>query len=273
MSEKLPRRPGRTGEEKRSEDGEFRVECRIPARLKKEPLLEAIWEIRFDAVKAPIADLLPGILYNTFGRKFSSVIRLPFADLPAAAFEHEPNLRYAPKIRLEAGNQCVQIGPRMLSLHCRRPYSGWPQFSRDIMQLANAVRETGLVERLERFSLKYIDLIESEKPVGLSLLNLELKLAGFQLTTEPVQLRTEIKENSLIHVLQVISPAEVFLQDKGERLVGILVDVDSIRPIAASESWDIVFQTLDEVHGSCKKMFFALLRPETIESLEPEYET
>jgi len=149
------------------------VELRIPARLKKEPLLEAVWEIRFDAVKAPVADLLPGILYKTFAGKFSSVTRLPFADLPAVAFEHDPNLRYAPKIRLEAGNQTVQIGEHMVSLNCRRPYSGWAQFYRDITELAKVVQETGLIERLERFSLKYIDLIESERPVGLSLLNIE----------------------------------------------------------------------------------------------------
>jgi hypothetical protein len=116
-----------------------RVELRIPARLKKEPLLEAVWEIRFDAVKAPIADLLPGILYKTFAGKFSSVTRLPFADLPAVAFEHDPNLRYAPKIRLEVGNQAVQIGEHMVSLNCRRPYSGWAQFYRDITELAKVV--------------------------------------------------------------------------------------------------------------------------------------
>jgi uncharacterized protein (TIGR04255 family) len=244
----------------------------IPVRLKKEPLLEAIWEIRCEVVKAPMADLLPGILFKTFAGKYSSVTKLPVGDLPAVVVEHDPNLRYAPKIRLESGNQAVQIGDRVVSLNCRRPYSGWAQFSRDIKELAEVVQETGLVERLERFSLKYIDLIESEKPMGLSLLNLELKLGGYHLATEPVQLRTEIRENSLTHIIQIISPAEVLLLGKGGRLEGVLVDIDSIRPMEQGESWDILFQALDAVHVSCKKMFFNMLKPETIESLEPEYE-
>ncbi len=55
-----------------------------------------------------------------------------------------------------------------------------------------AVQETGLVERLEGFSLKHIDLIELEK--GLAPLDLELKLGGYELAAKPVPLRTEIKE-------------------------------------------------------------------------------
>ncbi|HAF49802.1 MAG TPA: hypothetical protein DCL04_01655, partial [Synergistaceae bacterium] len=50
--------------------------------------------------------------------------------------EHDPNLRYAPKIRLENDNQVVQIGEHVISLNCRRPYSGWTQFSADIRELA-----------------------------------------------------------------------------------------------------------------------------------------
>jgi uncharacterized protein (TIGR04255 family) len=125
---------------------------------------------------------------------------------------------------------------------------------------------------LERFSLKYIDLIESERPVGLSLLNIELDLGGHHLTTEPLQLRTELRENPLTHIIQVISPAQVLLHGQGEPLEGVLVDVDSIRSMEQGESWDVLFQTLDEVHFACKRMFFTMLRPETIESLEPEYE-
>ena len=145
---------------------------RIPVRLRKEPLLEAIWEIRFSGAKPLVADLLPGMLFKSFPGKYDTAFRLPGADIPAPVVEHDPNLRYAPKIRLEGANQAVLIGDRVVSLSCRRPYSGWAKFSDDIRELAEAVQETGLVDRLERFSLKYIDLIELEKPVGLALLDL-----------------------------------------------------------------------------------------------------
>lgn len=248
------------------------MENKIPVRLKKEPLLEAIWEIRFSAAKSPVADLLPGMLFRTFPGKYGKAVKLPIADLPAPLIEHDHNLRYIPKIRLEGSNQAVQIADRVVSLSCRRPYSGWDRFSADIRELAEAVQETGLVERLERFSLKYIDLIELEKPVGLAHLDLELKMGEYELAAKPVQLRTEIKENDLIHIIQIISPAQVEVPGAQKRLKGVLVDIDCIRPIADDESWDTLYQKLDDVHTSSKKMFFNILKPETVASLEPEYE-
>lgn len=245
---------------------------RIPVKLKKEPLIEAIWEIRFADAKSPVADLLPGMLFKSFPGKYGTAVKLPVADIPAQIVKHDYSLRYVPKIRLEGTNQAIQIGDRVVSLSCPRPYSGWERFSADIRELTQAVKETGLVERLERFSLKYIDLIELEKPVGLAHLNLELRMGEYELAAKPVQLRSEIREKGLIHIVQIISPAEVELPGTEGRLKGVLVDIDSIRPMADGESWDVLHQKLDEVHASCKSMFFSILKPETVERLEPEYE-
>jgi hypothetical protein len=47
------------------------MDNRIPLRLRKEPLLEAIWEIRFSSWNSSVADLLPGMLFKSFPGKFS----------------------------------------------------------------------------------------------------------------------------------------------------------------------------------------------------------
>ena len=244
---------------------------RIPLRLGKEPLLEAIWEIRFSSLKSLVVDLLPGMLFKSFPGRYTTVSKLPAADMPAPLIEIDPTLRYAPRIQLGEANQAIQIGDRAVSLSCRRPYSGWNRFSTDILELAKAVEETGLVERLERFSLKYIDLIELENPAGLAHLNLDLKMGEYELATKPVQLRTEIQDQDLFHIIQIISPAEVGLPGTDGRLTGVLVDIDSIRLITEDASWNVLYQKLDDVHASCKRMFFSMLRPETVENLDPEF--
>lgn len=248
------------------------MDNKIPVRLKKEPLLEAIWEIRFSGAKSSAADLLPGMLFKALPGRYGNIVRLPVADIPALIVEHDRNLRYAPKIRLENGNQAIQIGEHVVSLSCRRPYSGWNQFSADIRDLAKAVQDTNLIETLERFSLKYIDLIELEQPLGLNCLNLALKLGEHEISTKPVQLRTEIKGNGLVHIVQIVSPSEVTLPGTEGRLKGVLLDIDTIKPLVEQESWDSLDQRLDDVHAACKKMFFSLLTPETVDKLEPEYE-
>jgi uncharacterized protein (TIGR04255 family) len=247
------------------------MNTRIPVRLRQEPLLEAIWEIRFSEASPSVVDLLPGMLFKSFPAKYRRAVKLPAANIPASLADQDPNLLFAPKIRLEGENQSVQIGDRVVSLSCRRPYSGWRLFSADIHELAKGVEETGLIERLERFSLKYIDLIELEKPIGLGQLQLELRLGGYDLAAKPVHLRTEIKENDLNHIIQIISPAEVSLPGAENRLKGVLIDIDSIKPLAGDASWNALHQGLNAVHSACKSIFFSILKPETIEKLAPEY--
>jgi uncharacterized protein (TIGR04255 family) len=248
------------------------MEKKIPLRLEREPLLEVVWEVRFTGAKPSVADLLPGLIYQVLPDKYPDTIRLPAADIPAAIAEKDPNLRYAPKIRLVGGKQAVQIGEHVLSLSCRRPYSGWKTFASDIRTLIGVVRRTGLVERLERFSLKYIDLIDLDQPPNLGCLNIALKLAEIEINTLPLQFRTEIKEDGLIHIIQIISPAEVALPGDPKKLIGVLLDTDSINIFKENGAWEEVDGQLDIVHWASKKMFFNLLAPETIEKLEPRYQ-
>jgi len=245
---------------------------KIPVRVKKEPLIEAVWEIRFTSIKPFVADLLPGLVFKALPGKYPNLVRLPSADIPAPIVENEPKFRYVPKIRLEGENQAVQIGEHVVSLSCRRPYSGWKTFSKDIRTLMAIVRDTGLIDRLERFSLKYIDLIDLEQPPSVNCLNVELKMGEYEIATRPVQLRTEIKEGNLIHIIQIVSPAEASIPGESGKVSGVLLDIDSIRPMKQNESWTDVDNDLDLVHLSSKNMFFNLLKPDTIKKLGPEYE-
>ncbi len=248
------------------------IDKKIPVKLKKEPLLEAVWEIRFASTKRSVSDLLPGLIYNALSDKYPNIVRLPAADIPAPITEQDPNLRYVPKIRLEGDNRSVQIGEHVLSLSNRRPYLGWKLFSADIRKLISVVRETTLIDKLERFSMKYIDIIELNYPPDLSCLNIELKLGGHEINTRPVQLRTEIKDDNLVHIVQIVSPAEAVLPKNSRKFTGVLLDIDTIIPIQDNKSWDEIENSLDMVHSASKRMFFGLLTPETIEKLEPAYE-
>jgi uncharacterized protein (TIGR04255 family) len=244
---------------------------KIPVRLKKEPLIEAVWEIRFASDKKAVADLIPGLIYKALPTRYPNTVRLPIADIPAQITERDPNLRYAPKIKLEGSNQAVQIGEHVLSLSCRRPYSGWMKFSSDIRSLISVGRDTGLIDHLERFSLKYIDLIELDSQPNLTRLNMEIRLSGIPISNEPVQIRAEIVEGEFIHIIQVVSPAEASLPADKTKLKGVLLDIDTICFINPKGSWNEIETRLDAVHESSKKHFFNLLTAETIASLEPEY--
>ncbi len=101
---------------------------RIPIRLDKEPLLEAVWEIRFGTEgDLPVGEMLPGILYQILRGTYPTIVRLPAADIPRPIAQVDEALRFIPTIRLEGppGTPfAIQVGDRVVSLNNRRPYSG-----------------------------------------------------------------------------------------------------------------------------------------------------
>jgi uncharacterized protein (TIGR04255 family) len=242
----------------------------VPKRLRKEPLLEAVWEIRFTSDRESVAELLPGLIYKAIDIEFPKIERLPAADLPSAIVQQDAKLRYVPTVRLEGSPYSIQIGEHVVSLSCRLPYTGWGNFQPKIMELAEILKETSLVTRPERFSLKYIDIISLPVSPSLKPLRVVVKLGTHDLTSNHVQLRTELRENGFLHIVQIISSAQAVLST-GERFEGLLLDIDTICQREPGEFWSDFPPLLDRAHQLNKNLFFHILTEETINHLEPEY--
>jgi uncharacterized protein (TIGR04255 family) len=243
----------------------------IPKRLKKEPLLEALWEIRFNSDKGSVVELLPGLIYQTFRDAYPKIDRLPAANLPPAILQQDLMLRYAPTVKLEGSPYSIQIGEHVVSLNCQRPYTGWEKFKTNIIELSEKLKETGLITRPERFSLKYIDIIPVLGQPSLEPLDIELKLGIFGVVlNQPVQLRTEILENGFVHIVQIVTPAQASIPS-GERFDGVLFDIDTVYQNNEVDFWTDFSDKLDKAHYYSKNLFFNLLKDDTIKLLEPEY--
>ncbi len=247
---------------------------KIPLRLNKEPLLEAVWEMRFSTdADLAIGEMLPGMLYQELKARYPKFVRLPIADIPRPIAQQNEALRYVPTVRLEglSGTPfAIQIGDRVVSLNNRRPYVGWSEFSERIRRLVDLLESTGLIQNPKQFSLKYIDLIELDPPPSLASLQVSLMAAGRDLSNRPVQLRTEIKDDPFVHILQVASQVDVVI-DKTDRRQGTLVDIDTIHP-ETSDFWSTLNNQLNEAHDRSKRLFIDLLTDEALARLEPVYD-
>ncbi len=252
------------------------METRILKRLKKEPLLEAIWELRFGTdTDAPVGlgEILPGILFQSLRDRYPVTTRLPAADIPRPIARQNGILRYVPTIRMEAVSGApfaIQVGDHMVSLNNRRPYAGWGEFSQRIRELAHVLESSGLIQKPERFSLKYIDLIELDPQPSLASLRVSLTLAGNNLRDRPTQLRTEIRNGAFAYIIQIATPADVTIPP-GEQRRGTLVDIDTICH-TTEEFWERLDERTNSAHQSSKQLFLDLLTEEALDRLEPLYE-
>lgn len=75
----------------------------LPKRLRKEPLIEVLWQLQFQGNQG-VGDLLSGILFSQLKKEHPQIEwrRLAAADIPAPIAQSDPNLRFAPKMLMEA---------------------------------------------------------------------------------------------------------------------------------------------------------------------------
>src|SRR2546427_129180 len=106
----------------------------IPAKLKQDAIVEAIFEIRFDTSTIP--EVLLGRLADYAPWKAFEQRRLPAYEIPDPVRQVDPNLRYTPVFELQhaAGQRSVRIGAHVLSYHQLAPYVGWPAFKPELIR-------------------------------------------------------------------------------------------------------------------------------------------
>lgn len=243
----------------------------LPKRLKKEPLIEAIWQAQFEGEQG-IGDVLPGILFAGLKKSHTALQlrRLPYADIPAPIAQMNLSLRFVPKVLMEepGGLSTWQVGDRIVTLNCRKPYVGWARFKEAIVDLTRIIENSGLLPTPPRHSLRYIDLLQGELASDLSPLKLELVLDDHKIRHR-VQMRLEIPETDCLHIVQIAAPIDANLPEG--MVTGTIIDLESF-PTDAPESWDGLRAQLDRLHDRSKELFFRqILTIETIQKLEPEY--
>ena len=246
---------------------------KLPKRLEKEPLIDAVFEIRFTS-EVPASNLLPGILFSQLkGEKIIGA--LPITQIPKPVRDADPNLQFAPVNRLEWNRFVVNIGDRSISIGCKLPYPGWSAFRSAICEVGSLLAKSDIVKAVERYSIRYVDLIPSAIIDKKALpVDLELRLAGHILSNEHFQVLMEISEGEFVNAVRVISSAIAKLPT-GDSQEGMIVDIDTIANTqgdAIDVFLDRFSEKLDAIHVINKKMFFDALTNEIIETLGPVYD-
>ncbi|SDS33959.1 TIGR04255 family protein [Pseudomonas sp. bs2935] len=244
----------------------------LPIRLGNSPLVEALFEIRYQA-KAPAASILPGYLYTALG--CSEITRTPHADIPDQIRQSTPELRFVPLTRLKWESYFISLGDNNIVISSGHPYEGWPRFKEIINSILTKAHGLGLIGITERYSLKYLDIFDmpgfTAPGEGLSF---NVGFPGIQNDPRSTHLRTEINQGTQHHIIQYFGEAQGNLPGSILKK-GQMLDIDSIQ-ILENTSLDQILNDfdsfMDKLHTPNKRLFFNLISPEGLKALEPTYE-
>ena len=246
---------------------------RLPKVLGREPLLEALFEVRLSGT-TQIADILPGFLFHELEPK-PKIERLPAADFPQPVRSADSNLQFAPVYRIDWEKYFISVGEKNVLISCKLPYPKWPDFKKTILEIVNLIAKMGIIYKVHRYSVKYVNLIEAPTLSDqLKKVKMEIILGELKVDADPINFQVHREEEDIVHIVSVINGASSkFGGDEAK--AGIVVDIDSIRTIN-SVDFEIFSKNLDagleELRQKNKKKFFGCLTDETIDEMGPIYE-
>lgn len=241
----------------------------LPKKLERQPVVEAIFELRFESSKEAIGDLLPGILYNAYGGEYEKVEQLPLSSVPRHMRKSNENLQYQAHCQLVNDQNLIKMGDNVFSIHSRDSYPGWPKFSKQILDLIEKVKEAKIVETISRFGLRYVNLIESPLGNQLKLLNASFSIGERAFPESGFQVRSEVPIGDFLTITQIACGSTIKIKDQ-EVKEGILIDIDTIQNIKEDAFWNHESERLNACHDTLKETFFSILLPDTINSLGPK---
>lgn len=244
----------------------------LPTKLGNSPLVDAIFEVRFDGDDS-LSSVLPGLIYSNLG--CSKIEKLPHADIPAQIRDTDQNLKYIPLLKLSWDNYIISIGDKSLTIVPLQPYPGWSDFRERITKIIDLLATFKFIKIIERFSFKYINVFEEiyHKDIY-DTLCIDLTLGSQNIDSHTIQIRAETPQKDGTQIIQILGRAMANLPS-GKTLIGILVDIDTIQMVdnkTLESGLEFIRENLDKVRERNKGLFFSLLTENGLQRLEPSYE-
>lgn len=241
----------------------------IPAKLKNDAIVEALFEIRFSMSTIP--EVFFGRIADcSFWKDFKQE-SMPISQLPAALRQADPNLRYQPVFALidEKEKRAVRIGANVIVYSKGMPYVGWKAFKKELEEVIMRVFEKSNELHIERLGLRYLNALRSDLHGIRSItdLDMKLKIDSKQIKgSMNVNVTTDGASDTACTVR--IATTDI-IQGNLPPSTSVYVDVDVFTGKQGFETTDqdLVKQWIEKAHTKEKAQFFQLLTSETIESL------
>jgi uncharacterized protein (TIGR04255 family) len=246
---------------------------KLPTILEREPLVDAVFEVRLGG-DPHMSDLLPGVLFGLLDPK-PTIQRLPAAEIPQPIRASDPNLVFAPVIRLDWREFAISFGERNLVIGCKLPYPKWPRFKETILDIVAKVARVGIAGPVERYSLKYVNLIQAPTIAEqITKIDMAVRVGEVDVKDDHLSVQVHRSEGDTLHIMSVVTGAQASLAD-GKQVFGAVVDIDSIRvayfaDFGAFESK--LAPAVETLRQANKVKFFSCLTKETINEMGPKFE-
>jgi uncharacterized protein (TIGR04255 family) len=239
---------------------------RLPSKIDPCPIVEANLEMRF--VTSESWRTLPGLLFARIRERYPEQKDLPLARVDEEIRRLDPAFTYQPLIQFFGRDFLIQFGPRVVGLATKpNAYPGWAAVEEEIVWLLDILRGLDFITEGERLGVRYINFFALDI---FDQLLLEISTGGKRLGKAELSIATVLRRPPFAARLQVVNSA--ILGTGNDAKVGSVFDVDVWLGSLDFDIFDNSLARLREAHEFEKQIFFGLLNPEFLTTLNPVFE-
>ena len=242
---------------------------RIPVKLNLCPIIESVFEIRFDSKLD--ANIVFALIYGKLKDDFPTIEALPLSEMPASMRDTDPNLKYQPAYKLhykDNENIVLQICAKSVGFSFTPEYCGWKEFRSFVSRYLNVIHETGVIGRVVRIGFRVINFIDGDVFDG-EKIRLKIQLGDKEIPYKETSIKTVFSEGEYHSTVSIINQAQ--LNNVTPVRLGSVIDVDTFS-VTCERFFDNATNFMENIHKAEKNVFFSLLTNQYLESMQPEYE-
>ena len=226
-------------------------------QLKKQLVTEALLEVRFVPPSMPYG-IIPGQLYEALKVSFPKAIELPAAQMPIG-LGPEKFVRH--RFLSEDEDRMFQVGVGVFSVN-HVHYAGFEKFVNDCQAVLSAAKDVGLLNKIERLGLRYINMAELNHP-WFEIITIKVD------APDTVQSEARAQEHKWFTQFtdRGILSTTIAWPIEGIGFPALVIDLDYFLAIDKPLSIDQILEWLDTAHENIYTVFESSLTPQYFSEL------
>lgn len=235
---------------------------KLPIEISPNPLVTSTIEVRY--VSSIESNKLFNLVYGSFMQE------LPIFEpnnLPSDIKKSNIQFKYSPDYTLRNENYKVSFSNNVLSFENMAEYKLWGNYFPFISKCINKFFSLIHIDKVERIGVRYGSVLDKTEGAGQVLNEVPIiNIIGYDPRFEHYRANLKIEDIKIL--LQIFDNAQA--SKNGIKTSGVYIDLDAFYEGNLSSA-DEVLNMVNKLHSEEKKLFFTLMKPEYLETLNPKY--
>jgi uncharacterized protein (TIGR04255 family) len=234
----------------------------LPKEINPNPIVISTVELRYKS-EYTSQKLFP-LVYDLFKQTLPLFEQI---SIPAELKEKNENFKYNPDYVLYNDNYRLSFSNCVLSFENQNAYQLWPNYSKFISESISKFFNINHIQVIDRVGVRYASVLDKTESVN-QVLNFTPSINNINYEESFEQFSTKLSRGEMSLFLQIFQNAQS--TKSGQKISGVYIDIDASQT-GEFEANSKIFDLINALHDEEKKLFFSLLKPEFLNSLNPVY--